>query len=80
MIQAPVGPWPEDKRLKQIGTIGMEALNTDIEGYVLFIANVIAGWSREEVIAYIALLRRAILTGKHHAYFKIKAVWGRKPE
>lgn len=47
---------------------------------MLFVANVIAGWTREEVLVYIAQLRREIRTGKHHAYFKVKAVWGRKPE
>lgn len=75
-----MGSWPRDKKLKQAGIYGQAALESDIEGYVLFIANVIAGWTREEILAYIALLRRAIRTGKHHAYFKLKVVWGRKPE
>lgn len=77
--QAPVGSWPEDERLKRIGHLSQAALESDIEGYVLFIANVIAGWSREEILVYIAQLRREIRSGKHHASFKIKAVWGRKP-
>lgn len=28
---------------------------------------------------YIAQLRREIRSSKHHSYFKLKAVWGRKP-
>ncbi|KAJ4385517.1 hypothetical protein N0V93_009946 [Gnomoniopsis smithogilvyi] len=78
-FQAPVGSWPEDERLKRIGHLSQAALESDIEGYVLFIANVIAGWSREEILVYIAQLRREIRSGKHHASFRVKAVWGRRP-
>lgn len=77
--QAPVGGWPRDKKLKEIGHWAQTALESDIEGYVLFIANVIVGWSREEILVYIAQLRREIRSSKHHSYFKLKAVWGRKP-
>lgn len=56
--QAPVGSWPRDKKQKNIGQWAQTALECDIEGYVLFIANVIAGWSREEILVYIAQLRR----------------------
>ncbi|ROW16613.1 hypothetical protein VPNG_01615 [Cytospora leucostoma] len=79
-FKAPVGSWPRDKKLKNIGQWAQTALESDIEGYVLFIASVFAGWSREEILVYIAQLRREIRSGKHHAYFKVKAVWGRKPE
>ncbi|KAK7734302.1 hypothetical protein SLS53_007952 [Cytospora paraplurivora] len=79
-FKAPVGSWPRDKKLKNIGQWAQTALESDIEGYVLFIASVVAGWSREEILVYIAQLRREIRSGKHHAYFKVKAVWGRKPE
>ncbi|KAK2614105.1 hypothetical protein N8I77_000960 [Diaporthe amygdali] len=78
-FKAPVGGWPRDKKLKEIGHWAQTALESDIEGYVLFIANVIVGWSREEILVYIAQLRREIRNSKHHAYFKVKAVWGRKP-
>ncbi|KAG8167319.1 hypothetical protein KVR01_003008 [Diaporthe batatas] len=79
-FKAPVGGWPRDKKLKEIGHWAQTALESDIEGYVLFIANVIVGWSREEVLVYIAQLRREIRSSKNHSYFKLKAVWGRKPE
>lgn len=50
----------------------------DIEGYILFISGTI-GWSREEIQVYIAHLRREMRSGKYHALFKQRAVWGRKP-
>ncbi|KAF3767016.1 S-adenosyl-L-methionine-dependent methyltransferase [Cryphonectria parasitica EP155] len=79
-LKAPVGGWPQDKKLKELGTWAQTSLLADIEGLVLFVANVINGWTREEVLVYIAHLRREVRSNKHHAYFKVKAVWGRKPE
>lgn len=43
-------------------------------------ANVLQGWSRDEIQVYIATLRRELRSGEHHAYYRQKVVWGRKPE
>ena len=56
------------------------ALEQDIEGRVLFMASVMVGWSKEELQVYAAQLRREMRSGKKHAYYRQKAVWGRKPE
>ena len=53
------------------------AVMSDTEGFVLFMANVL-GWSQEEIQVYIAHLRREFNSGKHHPYFRVKCVWGRK--
>ena len=52
---------------------------SDIEGYVLFMADTL-GWSKPEITAYIAHLRSEVKSGKHHSYYLQKVVWGRKPE
>jgi hypothetical protein len=49
-------------------------------GYVLFITNVISGWSREQVLVYIAHLRRELRNNAIHGYFQLRVVWARKPE
>lgn len=54
-------------------------LESDTEGYILFIANT-AGWTREEIQVYIAHLRREVRFGRHYPYYRAKVVWGRKPE
>lgn len=51
---------------------------SDTEGFVLFMANVL-GWSADEIQVYIAQLQGEFNSGKHHPYFRIKCVWGRKP-
>ena len=54
-------------------------LESDAEGYILFMANTL-GWSREEVQVYIAHLRREIRSNKYCPYSRQKVVYGRKPE
>ena len=54
-------------------------LLSDIEGYVLFMADTL-GWSNMEIQAYIAHLRSEVKSGKFHSYYLQKVIWGRKPE
>lgn len=65
--------------MKELGTLGQIVLESDTEGYILFIANTV-GWSREEIQVYIAHLRREVRYGRHYPYYRAKVVWGRKPE
>ncbi|KAK1479811.1 methyltransferase domain-containing protein [Colletotrichum cuscutae] len=77
--KAPIGNWPKDEVKKEIGEWAQLTLLSDIEGYVLFMANVMSTWSREEIHIYAAQLRREIRSGKLHGYYRQRAVWGQKP-
>ncbi|KAF6813868.1 methyltransferase domain-containing protein [Colletotrichum plurivorum] len=77
--KAPIGTWPKDPVKREIGEWAQLTLLSDIEGYVLFMANVMSTWSREEIHIYAAQLRREIRSGKLHGYYRQRAVWGRKP-
>lgn len=65
--------------MKELGTLGQVALESDIEGYILFMASTV-GWSRDEIQVYISHFRREIRSGKFCPYFTQRVVWGRKPE
>ncbi|GKT60185.1 methyltransferase domain-containing protein [Colletotrichum tofieldiae] len=77
--KAPIGNWPKDPVKKEIGEWAQLTLLSDIEGYVLFMANVMSTWSREEIHIYAAQLRREIRSGKLHGYYRQRVVWGQKP-
>ncbi|KDN63519.1 putative methyltransferase domain-containing protein [Colletotrichum sublineola] len=77
--KAPIGNWPKDPIKKEIGEWAQLTLLSDIEGYVLFMANVMSTWTREEIQVYAAQLRREIRSGKFHGYYRQRAYWGRKP-
>ncbi|KAJ4243547.1 hypothetical protein NW757_011187 [Fusarium falciforme] len=79
-FKAPIGGWAEDPRLKEVGQFAQAALEQDYEGYVLFMANMVLGWSKEEVSTYCAQLRREIRSGKFHPFYRQRVVYGRKPE
>ncbi|KAL2214259.1 S-adenosyl-L-methionine-dependent methyltransferase [Sarocladium strictum] len=78
-FKTPHGTWPKDKGMKQLGVINATVLLSDIEGYVLFMADTL-GWSKPEISAYIAHLRSEVKSGKFHSYYFQKVIWGRKPE
>ncbi|KAJ4265100.1 hypothetical protein NW762_005346 [Fusarium torreyae] len=80
LLQVPIGGWPKHAKQKEIGRYAQATLEQDIEGYVLFMANTVEGWTKEEVEVYISLLRRELRAGKMHPYYKQKVVWAQKPK
>ncbi|KAK3988020.1 TAM domain-containing protein [Cladorrhinum sp. PSN332] len=77
--KVPLGAWPSDPKQKEIGQYGHLMIEQDSEGLILFAANVLNGWSKEEVSVYIAQVKRELRSGKNHCHYWQKIVWGRKP-
>lgn len=65
--------------LKEVGTVSQVAMEEDTEGYTLALASQL-GWSKEEVVVYIAKLRQEVRSSKYFPYYLQRIVWGRKPE
>ncbi|KAF5969528.1 methyltransferase [Fusarium coicis] len=78
-FKVPIGGWPRDPKMKEIGKYAQATLEQDIEGYVLFMANTVEGWTRAEVEVYISMLRRELRRGTMHPYYQQKVVWAQKP-
>ncbi|RTE68271.1 hypothetical protein BHE90_017352 [Fusarium euwallaceae] len=78
--KVPIGGWPRDPKQKEIGQYLQASLEQDLEGYVLYMASQLLGWTKEEVSVYCAQFRREIRSGKYHAFFQQRVIWGRKPE
>ncbi|KAL2258673.1 hypothetical protein VTK26DRAFT_7948 [Humicola hyalothermophila] len=79
-FQVPSGDWPKDPHQKEIGTFARLALDSDIEGYILYMWSAIMGWSHAEIQVYIAHLRRQIRTPGLRPWFLRRVVYARKPE
>ncbi|KAF4992941.1 hypothetical protein FDECE_13556 [Fusarium decemcellulare] len=77
---SPIGGWPKDEKLREIGQYAQLVMEQDFEGLILFMTNVLGGWTREEIQVYVAHLRREIRSGKKHGWYWQKVVWARKPE
>ncbi|PKS09629.1 hypothetical protein jhhlp_004248 [Lomentospora prolificans] len=78
-LKTPIGKWPKDPKLKEIGIFQQLAVEQDTEGTMLYLAGML-GWRPEEVTAYIAVLRREFRSKDIHGYYDQKILWAQKPE
>ena len=78
-FKVPVGTWAKDPVLKQVGACTYRALYDDVEGYLMYLAGLI-GWSKEAVMVYAAQFRRELRDQRIHKCYRVKVIWGRKPE
>ena len=58
---------------------GQLVMERDAEGLMMYMASAV-GWSREQIMVYVAKLKQELRSGKHHSYYRQKSVWGKKPE
>ncbi|SCV43516.1 related to methyltransferase [Fusarium fujikuroi] len=56
----PVGGWPQDKKLKQIGLYNGAFIDHSIDAFAIFPIGEILGWSEEEVTILVSQMRKAL--------------------
>ncbi len=56
----PYGPWPRDRRMKEIGTYVGLYMDLSLDGFALYPIGQILRWSFEEVQVLVATMRNAI--------------------
>ncbi|KAK4240966.1 hypothetical protein C8A03DRAFT_12786 [Achaetomium macrosporum] len=79
-LPCPSGDWPRDPEKKELGLFARLALESDIDGYILYIWGSVMGWKPEEIKVYIAHLRREVRDRSIQPWFLRRVVYGRKPE
>ncbi|KAK0508910.1 hypothetical protein JMJ35_008281 [Cladonia borealis] len=75
----PIGEWPQDPRLKDIGGWNARHWMEGLETWTLRLLTQYMGWSLEEVKTWTAKMRTSILNRKFHAYQPLTVVYARKP-
>lgn len=75
----PIGTWPKDPRMKEIGAWTRAHLDAGLEGWTLRGLTGVLGWSREEVLAYCAGMRVDLQNPKLHGIHEMRVVFARKP-
>ncbi|KAJ5378717.1 hypothetical protein N7509_011836 [Penicillium cosmopolitanum] len=78
----PLGPWPKDKTMKELGLINLQHWLTGLEGYAMHLFTKYGKpvpWSKEEVQVYVAGIRKELTNPRHHPYQRARRVWARKP-
>lgn len=74
----PVGAWPKDKRLKEVGRWGLVGMSDTLYPFAVQLLTKTAGWSKEQVVELCANARTEI--PKSNYYFQGWFVFGRKPD
>ncbi|KAK4182707.1 S-adenosyl-L-methionine-dependent methyltransferase [Podospora australis] len=78
-IKAPVGEWPKDKRMKQVGQFNQYSLTMGIEGFGLFVLTTVLGWEYNKVQVFMAKMKEALRNRDYHSYVIWGVAWTQKP-
>ncbi|RMI96584.1 hypothetical protein CDV36_016324 [Fusarium kuroshium] len=79
-FKLPIGPWPKDQRLKEIGTLMGKNFYEGVAAFTAVLFTEALGWSREEVELFNASVREASRQRTVHPIFDFVVLIGRKPE
>lgn len=71
ILKLPVGLWPKNKRLKNIGMFEMVNMDEGIEGLSLMLFTRALGWSREEVLLFLMDVRKDAKDKSIHSYYHL---------
>lgn len=79
-FKLPIGTWPKDPRLKEIGTLMGANFYEGVAAFTTILFTEVLGWSREAVEVFNASVREASRQRAVHPIFDFVVVTGRKPE
>ncbi|RSL46430.1 hypothetical protein CEP54_013850 [Fusarium duplospermum] len=75
----PIGAWPKDLRLKEIGRYQAIQELQVIDSYTPQLFRHVLGWNMEEIQVLMAQVKRELRDPSIHLYLPVYIVWGRKP-
>ncbi|KAL0936870.1 Trans-aconitate 2-methyltransferase 7 [Colletotrichum truncatum] len=80
ILPIPIGAWPADPKLNEVGAYHLEFLDQSLEGFAVFLLKEIMGWEYAEILVFVAEVRKALRDMKLQAYLNLHLVYARKPE
>jgi hypothetical protein len=66
----PTNPWPKDPNLKLIGAFEQQNFLTGIEGMSIRAFQAL-GWSYEEIVVFLAAVKKEIKDKRQHPYYPL---------
>ncbi|KAL1968075.1 hypothetical protein VTN77DRAFT_2205 [Rasamsonia byssochlamydoides] len=79
IYKVPIGMWPKDPKLKEIGKYQHAQQIEAVGTYTLALFTRVLGWTREEVEVLCAMVRNELKDRSLHLYIKAHFVYGRRP-
>ncbi|KAF4920595.1 Secondary metabolism regulator LAE1 [Colletotrichum viniferum] len=80
MIKIPIGTWPKDERLKDLGHMNLIQIIDGLEAYNLRLFTSVLGWTQVEAQVLFAEVRREMKSNLHHSHMQFHLVYGQVPE
>ncbi|KAJ3527230.1 hypothetical protein NM208_g10802 [Fusarium decemcellulare] len=77
--KVPIGGWPQDKKMKQVGIYNGAFIEQSLDGFAIFPVGEVLGWSKEEVTVLVSQMRAALKAPKSLPFYTSHLVYGRKP-
>jgi SAM-dependent methyltransferase len=80
VIPLPIGMWPKDEKMKEIGAWNYIQTEEGLEGFATYILHVQKGWTKDEVDVFCAKVRAELKDRTMHSMATLYNVVGKKPE
>ncbi|KAK0726157.1 S-adenosyl-L-methionine-dependent methyltransferase [Lasiosphaeris hirsuta] len=77
-FKIPLGAWPKDLALRQVGALYLTQMLEGLEGFSLRLMCDVLGWKDDEVRELLAKVRAEFVSGRHHIYMDYYVVYGQK--
>lgn len=77
--QWPLGTWPKDPKLKELGIWARAHADSGLEDWCLAPLTGLLGWTYEEVQVHIGRAKQELWDRKRHLWHEMRVVYGRKP-
>lgn len=78
-VKVPIGSWPKDHKLKEMGMYHREQMLACVDSYSLAVFTRVLGWSNERTQLLLAGVKNDLRNRKTHFYTASHFVYGRKP-
>ncbi|KAH6690116.1 S-adenosyl-L-methionine-dependent methyltransferase [Verticillium dahliae] len=78
-FKIPIGDWPLDPKLAEVGQWVRLTMEHDLEGYTLFIWKDVLGWDTDEYRRFLTSMKEEVRSRKLHGYMTVRYIYGRKP-
>ncbi|KAL4746817.1 S-adenosyl-L-methionine-dependent methyltransferase [Aspergillus terricola var. indicus] len=79
VFQLPLGTWPRERRMKEIGALNMLQMLDGLEAFSAATFTNILGWTIEEVQVFLALVRKDARDRGVHMMHDFHVVYAQKP-
>lgn len=80
VYKVPMGTWPKDRRLKELGRYQLYQMLEAVEPFTLALFTRVLRWSQEDILQLMDRVRADLCNTKFHLYSRFYFVYGRKPE